>query len=55
MTEPVAPNVPTPAMVTEVALLAFQFKVVFDPLLIIAGCAAKVIVGADLFELVDDG
>ena len=49
-TEPVAGKLPRPLMVTEVALLAFQVRVVDVPLGTVAGCAAKVIAGwAELF------
>jgi len=43
--EPEAATVPTPEMVTEVALLAFQLNVVLVPLLMLAGCAVRTIVG----------
>jgi hypothetical protein len=43
--DPVAPNVPTPAIVTAVALLAFQLKVVLEPLLILVGSAVSASVG----------
>ena len=54
VTEPVAPNVPTPPMVTEVVLLAVQFNLVLEPLLIIVDCAVKTIAGADCPEPLDD-
>src|SRR6202035_5302441 len=44
-TEPVAGKLPRPLMVTEVALLAFQVRVVDVPLSTVFGCAAIVIAG----------
>jgi hypothetical protein len=44
-TEPVAGKLPRPLMVTEVALLAFQVRVVDVPLSTVLGCAAIVIAG----------
>lgn len=45
VTDPLAPNVPTPAMLTEVALLVDQFRTADPPIGMLSGCAPKLIVG----------
>jgi hypothetical protein len=45
-TEPLAGKVPTPLMLTEVALLAFQLSIVAAPLVTAFGCALSWIAGA---------
>jgi len=44
-TEPLAGNVASPAMLTELALLAFQLSTVYAPLGIVPGSAFNVIAG----------
>jgi hypothetical protein len=43
--EPVAPNVPTPAMLTGVALVVVQLRTAVAPGATMLGCALKAIVG----------
>ena len=43
--DPLAPNVPTPAMLTDVALLVDQLRTAEAPGATLLGCALKVIVG----------
>jgi hypothetical protein len=45
LTDPLAANVPTPAMLTEVALLVVQFSTAEAPETMLLGCALKAIVG----------
>jgi hypothetical protein len=45
LTDPVAPNVPTPAMLTEVALVVVQLKTAEAPGAMLLGCAPKETVG----------
>ena len=45
ITEPVAPNVPTPAMLTEVALVDVHFRVAAEPVVMLVGWALIAIVG----------
>ena len=52
--EPDAPKVPNPAIVTEVALVAFQVNVVLEPLLIVVGCAFRTTVGDFRDEVLGD-
>ena len=44
-TDPVAPKVPIPAMLTVVALFAVQLRVEDSPAVILLGCALKSSVG----------
>lgn len=50
LVDPLAPNVPTPAIVTEFALVVVQFSVVEFPGVMVLGCALNVMVGAAGFE-----
>ena len=45
ITEPVAPNVPTPAMLTEVAFVDVHFRVAVEPVVMLVGWALIAIVG----------
>jgi hypothetical protein len=44
-TEPLAGNVPSPVMLTELALLAFQLRTVDAPLVTVPGWACNVTAG----------
>ena len=45
LVDPVAPNVPTPAMLTEVALVVVQLRTADEPGAMVLGWALKTIVG----------
>ena len=45
LADPLAANVPTPAMLTEVALLVVQFSVAEMPATMLLGCALNATVG----------
>ena len=45
LADPVAPNVPTPAMLTEVALVVVQLRTAEAPAAMVLGCALKETVG----------
>ena len=45
LVEPVAPNVPTPAMLTAVAFVVVQLRSADAPAAMLLGCALKVMVG----------
>jgi hypothetical protein len=47
VTEPVAANVPRPFMVTDVACVAVQLRMLDAPLAIVLGCADKLMAGAE--------
>jgi len=44
--DPLGPNVPTPAIATELAFVVVQLSTAEFPLLTVVGCALKVMVGA---------
>ena len=44
--DPLAPKVPTPSMLTEVAFVVVQLSTLDAPFVILLGCAEKLIVGA---------